>query len=266
MDSVRTKHFPALKSSLMNLFKHLKSLPHKLRTTDWLELCGNLCIWALFPPFALIFAIYLLYDEIVHQVTGRRRWAQGSFYCGTSARNAGQRARDWGRLGRLEEMAPVPLPERRARALSSGSSSNLLPSSKVDGQRQAALVQKLPVEVREMIYAQLLPEDGVLYIYRRTDKRLGCSSIRPVLTDGLRDDSGAIAREDMPPPGCRGVVALMQTCRLVYREVIPLVYGQGKYWFHDLDTLVHFSRMVLAQRLAILSDVTISFAVSHERE
>ena len=166
-------------------------------------------------------------------------------------------------------MAPLPLPERRPRALSSNSSSGKSSSfrnSKTDKQMQAALVWKLPMEVREMIYARLLPEDGVLYIYRRTDKRLGCSSIRPARTDGLRDDSGAIAREDMPPPGCQGVVAMMQTCRLVYREVVPLVYGKPRYWFHDLDTLVYFTRTVLSQRLAIVSDVTVSFAVSCERE
>ncbi|MDI1486193.1 MAG: hypothetical protein OHK93_005419 [Ramalina farinacea] len=263
-----------MKQSRPSLLRHLKTLPRTLRTTNWLDLCGNLCIWLLFPLFALIFALYLLYDEIMHQFTGRRRWAQGSFYCGTSARNAGQRARDRERLRELEEMAPVPLPETRARALSSSSSSssrsnNLPNSNKAGEQTQAALIWKLPVEVREMIYARLFSaaeEDGVLYIYRRTDRRLGCSSIRPARTDGLRDDSGAIAREDMPPPGCGGVVALIQTCRLVYGEVVPLVYGKPRFWFNDLDTLVHFTRTVLSQRVAMMSDVTVSFAVSCERE
>ena len=269
---LRKKQVPRISnSSSMNPFEYLRTLPHTLRAISWLDLCGNLCIWALFPFFALIFAIYLLYDEIMHQFTGRRRWAQGGFYCGTSNRNAGQCARDRERLGQLEEMAPVPLPERRPRALSSGNSSNssLHHSNKVDKQLQAALIRKLPIEVREMIYARLFSaaeEDGLLYIYRRTDRRLGCSSIRPARTDGLRDDSGAIAREDMPPPGCEGVVALMQTCRLVYGEVVPLVYEKPRYWFHDLDTLVHFTRTMLPQRLAVMSDVSVSFAVSCERE
>ena len=94
--------------------------------------------------------------------------------CGTGHRAAMRR---WEEQKALKKEAPVPLPAVRKRALTipdvSPKSSLLKRRKATSDQWQSTLFRRLPLEIRNMIYAFTLASSDSVHIYRRADRRLG---------------------------------------------------------------------------------------------
>ena len=128
-------------------------------------------LFSLIFPFVCIGGtVYCGFIVIRQQITGEP--VPG--FCGTGNRSA---RREW-RIGKLlKKEAPRPLPSRRKRALTLPLSRRAivgLARQGTNAQIEAIFFQRLPPEIREIVYSYALTSSThVLHIFRRADRRLG---------------------------------------------------------------------------------------------
>ena len=129
------------------------------------------CVLA--APFLCVYAICTCgYKCLESHYTGKPMAGP----CGTGHRRA---MRQWEERKALKKEAPAPLPARRKRALTipdvSPNASLLKRRKATSSQMQATLCGRLPLEIRNMIYAFTLAGFDSVHVYRRADRRLGHS-------------------------------------------------------------------------------------------
>ncbi|KAL4940126.1 hypothetical protein BDV06DRAFT_224368 [Aspergillus oleicola] len=172
--------------------------------------------------------------------------------------------------------APTALPRRR-RALTIP-----LPRARTSrdvGQRTLCQQQsrffKLPIELRDMIYREVLESPFKLHVWR-THKRL-CSvrceygpsypwgldityrysvCCRPLLA---RDGSVQRRREGTDGPRQDQLLPLLCSCRRIYSESIALLYTRNKFVFDDNRTFKLFPTVIPSHRLGTIRFLYIRF-------
>ncbi|KAK3174985.1 hypothetical protein OEA41_002231 [Lepraria neglecta] len=106
------------------------------------------------------------------------------------------------------------------------------------------LLNKLPLEIRQQIYTEVLKDDAYGHRSRivtekgRLTSVLGCECNQNRLVQRL---------------------ALLKTCRQVYTEAIDLFYSSWVFHIHDLDTLISLTRTVVPHRLAKIKILQLCF-------
>lgn len=185
---------------------------------------GVLLVSLMFPFICIGGTVYCGFIVLRQQITGEP--VPGP--CGTGT----MRARSIWRTGKLlKKEAPRPLPPKRKRALTLPLSRRAIIGLTRQGtiaQVDAIFFQRLPLEIREMIYScALTSSTHVLHIFRRADRRLGhyrCNSKLEVPTSykqyqasrGLSVHQSATGAWVTASP-CRnaasGPLSLLLTCR-----------------------------------------------------
>lgn len=163
----------------------------------------------------------------------RARWGHGKTvlcFCGTGHRVAVQRWEPQSCLMEgLEQERPRPLPTSRKRSLTipsvCASASFLKRRKATSDQSQSTLFGRLPFEIRQMIYKHYLAGSEYLYIYRRTNNRLGhCrndNKYRVICPPGLswgfdHTVTGAWDVTEDPNRDRDDLLSLLMTCRRAY--------------------------------------------------
>lgn len=90
-------------------------------------------------------------------------------------------------------------------------------------QKRSPLFKLLPPEIRHMIWAQVLVSPDII----QSPNRL-LTSKTPLLTN-----------EYHPIPGLDAVV--LRTCRAVYNEALPILYGRNTFFFTSSHALFEFA-------------------------
>ena len=162
-----------------------------------------------------------------------------------------------------------PLPQKRKRRLSdvkppAPSTSSFLKLK--DPRAQPAIpstppctfLTKLPLEIRLHIYEYVL--GGNLLHLVQLPRRVAhgrCRCEKP--SDPLRNCRPALRTPLNPWLGrvSNGNVALLMTCRQIYRESIEVLYARNAFDVNDLTTFVFFARSILPQRLASITTLHI---------
>lgn len=164
--------------------------------------------------------------------------------------------------------APRPLPEHRPRPLSCpppAKSSQLWNPFKKPQQTfdsDQSLFSRLPPEIRRLIWFKVLG-GRLLHIARVSKKLLAVDCVDAFGPEiYTRDHScwGVTPRHiTNPTPGYhfssgprhkqQSMLPLLQICRMIYVEAIPILYGDNTLDINHLDTVLYLRQSVLPQRL-----------------
>jgi len=97
---------------------------------------------------------------------------------------------------------------------------------------ECPLFTKLPMEVRNMIYGYLLVTPEII-------------SHAHELVGGVQT---VLAENHHPIPGLDA--AILRTCRSIYEEALPILYGRNTFLFQHPDQIRAFQRDGLSERRA----------------
>lgn len=182
----------------------------------------------------LIFPFACTYTACINGIQSTRtRWGDGKpapCFGGIYCRATVQHGERWRNLEKdLEQERPSPLPPSRKSSLTipdvCASASFLKRRKATSDQLQSTFFGRLPFEIREMIYMHYLAGSEDLYIYRRTDNRLGhCRSdnrYREMCPPGLcwgfdHTVTGAWDVAGAPNRDRDDLLSLLMTCRRAY--------------------------------------------------
>ena len=151
---------------------------------------------------------------------------------------------------------PKPLPRKR-RPLSAspwGRSSN----------SNCSLLNRLPPEIRIEIYRYVLG-DKLLHLVQGNKKisHVRCRALSETdYVRSCRPMAANTANRMLPGSTSNGNLALVKTCRQVYRETIDLLYATNVFDLDDPRTLFYFARTVPYQRLASITKLHVHFSLS----
>ena len=173
------------------------------------------CVLA--APFLCVYGICTCgYRCLESHFTGKPMAA----VCGTGHRAAMMR---WDLKKALKKEAPDPLPAKRKRALTipdvSPKGSVWKRRKPTSGQLQSIFFERLPLEIRDMIYAFTLASADSVHIYRRADRRLGhciCQQDCKKCLQPLRSDQTITWACDVrqnPDRDRDDLLSLLMTCR-----------------------------------------------------
>ncbi|KAF2810795.1 uncharacterized protein BDZ99DRAFT_462114 [Mytilinidion resinicola] len=126
---------------------------------------------------------------------------------------------------------------------------------KTNAQKQSALFNKLPAEIRQIIWEYVIAdEDRPIHIlqYKKRLRNMPCSNHRgpgeqlSVYTGfhkctGYEGNYGNALEVQ---PGAN-LSQLVKTCRQIYTEAIDVLYSQTAFRIEHLDTLTYFSTFIL---------------------
>ncbi|MCJ1471271.1 hypothetical protein MMC07_009919 [Pseudocyphellaria aurata] len=152
---------------------------------------------------------------------------------------------------------------RRKRARESRRRRKLSTSGNYAPNLECALLSRLPFELRLKIYTYVLG-GNVWHIYqvprRRTHKRRHMPSVE-------HEDwrLGCCLTIQRPSTNYFGPllsldIALLQTCRQIYLEAIPVLYTTNIFDINDLQTLIDLSMRVPAQHFATISTLRVAWS------
>ena len=184
------------------------------------------------------------------------------FYCGTSRhqqtdiKRRRRRNTDWAKNPHRDFFKNSPeLPHQTNPRATEQGLDELAGPSRNKGQRAYEQTNcplfRLPAEIREQIYAEVLgfppgTEDTPDRLYRlvREDEN---SRLRRV---SKPDFHKVLRNEPVSPPALPcSIVPFMQSCRRLYSEIIPLIYRpKGTFAFANVYALVTFARMLPRHR------------------
>uniref|UniRef100_A0A093X756 ABC transporter A family member 6 n=1 Tax=Talaromyces marneffei PM1 TaxID=1077442 RepID=A0A093X756_TALMA len=160
------------------------------------------------------------------------------------------------------------LPQTRPRAL----------TLQEPSQQTAGLLERLPIELRLLIYNEVLGHHRVHVVFEfglreyRTYKRREHLEWRwwhCICTWDQRDDlysnyldncrSGRVDGNPGPPNGMMGKIklnfAILLTCRQIYSEAIDILYSTTTFLFATRQLLSSFPSLVLPHRFALISSI-----------
>lgn len=89
-------------------------------------------------------------------------------------------------------------------------------------QDQCVLFTAIPIEIKYMIYRLLLTTPGII---DQAHKQLGSKET-------------AMLDQHAPVPNLDA--AILRTCRLIYSEGLPILYGQNTFQFSSAQSIRHF--------------------------
>jgi hypothetical protein len=144
---------------------------------------------------------------------------------------------------------------------------NRFAKQKTRSQSGSPLFTRLPTEIRFMIWADVLG-DHFLHV-AQGPKRLvaidcgensgpetrshGCwrCTTASVVMESVSyiDECRRDGYRDGHPTKPANLLSLLQTCRIIYTETMPILYKTNTFDFNHIDTLVYFQRCILPQRL-----------------
>ena len=162
-----------------------------------------------------------------------------------------------------------PLPPKRKRRLSNAKPPLPLSTSCIPRLKEprgnienssCSFLTKLPLEIRLQIYEYVLG-GNLLHLVQipRRIAHVRCRLERP--SDPLRACRPAL-RTPLNPWLCTvstGNLAMLKTCRQIYRESIEVLYARNAFDVNDLTTFVFFARSILPQRLASITTLHLSW-------
>lgn len=164
--------------------------------------------------------------------------------------------------------APRRLPERRPRALScpppatSNQLRNRFKKPQQTFNQDQSLFSRLPPKIRRLIWVKVLG-GHLLHIARVTKRLLAVDCVGDFGPDLYTRHHGCWSVTPMhinnPTPGCfygsgprdkqESLLPLLQTCRRIYIETIPILYEENIFDINHLDTVLYLQQSVLPQRL-----------------
>lgn len=192
----------------------------------------------------LIFPFACTYTACIYGIhSARARWGDGKPAPRFGGNYCLATVQIWERQRRLkkdfEQERPPPLPTSPKRSLTipnvCARASFLKRRKATNDQLRSTFFGRLPFELREMIYMHYLAGSEDLYIYRRTDNRLGhCRSdnrYREMCPPGLcwgfdHTVTGAWDVAGVPNRDRDDLLSLLMTCRRAYVGDILLVYAR----------------------------------------
>lgn len=133
------------------------------------------------------------------------------------------------------------------------------PRQKTFDQSQSPLAC-LPREIRDLIWTEVLG-DRLLQV-KRTSTKLLCPF------DCTKDvENGSVICEHnnwrlVNGPRCC-LLPLLKTCRMIYSEAIPILYGRNVFHFDHVDMFLYFRQSVLPQRLNQIRILYLSWETWH---
>ncbi|KAL3446384.1 hypothetical protein BJX65DRAFT_130583 [Aspergillus insuetus] len=125
--------------------------------------------------------------------------------------------------------------------------------------QQQSLFFKLPLELRQMVYREVLIPRTPIHV-RRTHRRLCSTPCRGVphsqnCAQPMAAD-GTVARRLLgEAPHRDKILPLLRTCRGIYFEAADLIYTANTLTFEDLATLAAFPQCVTPDRLSSIQGV-----------
>jgi hypothetical protein len=191
-----------------------------------------------------------------------------------------------------EASAPKPLPRKRPRALTcplpakpASSRSRLSNPFKIFSrqqrtfdQSQSPLVARLPLEIRQLIWTEVLGGRFLHIVYaHKTLMAIECvEDFGPELETvqhgcwgksvvGIGGFSSGVYHWPLRdhPAKPTNLLPLIQTCRIIYTEAMPVLYESNVFDFKHLDTLLYLNRTVLSQRLRQIRVLNLSWHLRH---
>ena len=152
------------------------------------------------------------------------------------------------------------LPSLRPRALTNGNSHD-------DTQSQSSLL-RLPPEIRQLIWQHAIG-GHLLHIARAKDRLFAISCTQPYGAErntrhhGCWDLTFDMDRWEPTLYGGHvkplGILAPAQTCRLVYSEVMPILYGDNIFDVNHPETVTALGKTVLPRRLEQVRSLNFSW-------
>uniref|UniRef100_A0A093UTM8 ABC transporter A family member 6 n=1 Tax=Talaromyces marneffei PM1 TaxID=1077442 RepID=A0A093UTM8_TALMA len=138
------------------------------------------------------------------------------------------------------------LPQTRPRAL----------TLQEPSQQTAGLLERLPIELRLLIYNEVLGHHRVHVVFE--------FGLREYRTYKRREHlewrwSGRVDGNPGPPNGMMGKIklnfAILLTCRQIYSEAIDILYSTTTFLFATRQLLSSFPSLVLPHRFALISSI-----------
>ncbi|KAF2002552.1 hypothetical protein P154DRAFT_574128 [Amniculicola lignicola CBS 123094] len=175
----------------------------------------------------------------------------------------------------LEHSLTIPVPDFE-KTRSAG------PKRGKTAQQLQCKMMSLPLELREMIYKALLGNDTMHIVLKETKLghlRCKASTLEdcPVVNEvgspsrescwGHTDSANIITDTCMSTggkiePTDGDILPLLQTCRQIYSEAIPILYKTNTFSFNDLDSLRHFTATILPVRLSLIRSITLEWCMT----
>ncbi|KAL8853686.1 MAG: hypothetical protein Q9221_001497 [Calogaya cf. arnoldii] len=246
----------------------------KERLKDKMKVAGACVCVALLSPIICIYAVW-------HISTGQPSFSM----CGNARMQATRRKKT---KEAFQNEAPAPLPPRK-RALTSPLPPSPAGFGRLKGiqqiaadQAQSILFNRLPPELREMVYEFALSDFAHIHLFRRQDYRLGhykCHSVhRPksqLLQPGIYN-AGELKGCKYPAVTCTNawipgrwqdseiteLLPLLKTCRRVYSEAINVLYARNLFCFPDIRTISTFTKTTLSHRLSLIKAIEMEPSVT----
>lgn len=125
-----------------------------------------------------------------------------------------------------------------------------------NAQSQSPLFEKLPVEIRTMIWEEIVLEgteaDGEVKVEFFPSRALG----RP------RAWQAPWQPRVQQPSNLRSIIAVLQSCRAIYAEAIDLLYSMPTFVFSEWDVLLSWICNLLPQRLDKVRSIALRLTVT----
>jgi len=115
------------------------------------------------------------------------------------------------------------------------------------------LLCKIPIEIRREIYGYVLGQQVIhILLVPRRIRHICCTS--PTITDFTRDccphPGMSPVPQHVPIPPSRIAVAILRTCRQIYTEALPVLYGSNTFDINDLSAFVFLAAAIPPKGLA----------------
>ncbi|KAF2870740.1 hypothetical protein BDV95DRAFT_595445 [Massariosphaeria phaeospora] len=167
------------------------------------------------------------------------------------------------RQKRLQELSPPLVVERDyALSLSEEMDSGVLMRKCLLSPQTDCLLLRLPMELRLAVYEEMFGQEEV-HVMRRDDKlhSFRCRATAQHKSHDAGHGYNKVAQcgggfESFRPLGL-GVLPLLQSCRMIYSELVPLLYSEPTFFFHSLNTMLAFSGTSLPQRFHAITSIRI---------
>ncbi|KAH8667485.1 hypothetical protein BGZ60DRAFT_431719 [Tricladium varicosporioides] len=145
-----------------------------------------------------------------------------------------------------EEVTPMPTPKE-------------LPTPKVTHlQQDSSFMTKLPYEIRQQIYRETIG-GYVFHIYfvdaYRRMAHLRCKHQDPDRCE-KRDCRNRLKQQGAKDKwGQCDLMALLQSCRIIYSEAIDLLYKCNTFEFMDIENVLRLSMTILPERMKLITNI-----------
>ncbi|KAL8795554.1 MAG: hypothetical protein Q9195_001975 [Heterodermia aff. obscurata] len=127
-----------------------------------------------------------------------------------------------------------------------------------DSNGDSLLLQKLPLELRILIYSHVIGNDRFRLITRPW-KVVAAPDIDGNLSmtqEHFKLTNPVFRTKPFPSNG----TALLMTCRQVYSEAVDLLYSSNTFVLHDFHTLETFAKSIPPQRLNAIRELDIFYS------